>query len=164
MFKLGWISDPYTNISRHQYWHTHTRNVYIYIYIYIHIYTFGQLITILMYTHTNTHTHTWTYICNTRRSKPVYVTHVRFYCYFIFIIIMSCRLYGFPWPSLTTSLDRSSPLVGLQGYIPYPHIAAVCMFDLVVLLLPCHMWGSIGVHHLWARPCFSSSVLHVWFV
>ena len=27
-----------------------------------------------------------------------------------------------------------------------------------------HMWGSIGVHHLWARPCFSSSVLHVWFV
>ena len=24
--------------------------------------------------------------------------------------------------------------------------------------------GSIGVHHLWARPCFSSSVLHVWFV
>ena len=27
-----------------------------------------------------------------------------------------------------------------------------------------HMWGSIGVHHLWARPCFSSSVLHFWFV
>ena len=27
-----------------------------------------------------------------------------------------------------------------------------------------HMWGSIGVHHLWAHPCFSSSVLHVWFV
>ena len=24
--------------------------------------------------------------------------------------------------------------------------------------------GSIGVHHLWARPCFSSSILHVWFV
>ena len=23
---------------------------------------------------------------------------------------------------------------------------------------------SIGVHHLWARPCFSTSVLHVWFV
>ena len=27
-----------------------------------------------------------------------------------------------------------------------------------------HMWGSIGVHHLWACHCFSSSVLHVWFV
>ena len=27
-----------------------------------------------------------------------------------------------------------------------------------------HMWGSIGVHHLWAHPCFSSSVLHVWFI
>ena len=29
---------------------------------------------------------------------------------------------------------------------------------------PGQMWGSIGVHHLWARPCFSSSVLHVWIV
>ena len=24
--------------------------------------------------------------------------------------------------------------------------------------------GSIGVHHWWVRPCFSSSVLRVWFV
>ena len=28
---------------------------------------------------------------------------------------------------------ESSPWAGLQGYIPYPHIAAVCMFELVVL-------------------------------
>ena len=33
------------------------------------------------------------------------------------------------------------PLSPLQGYIPYPHIAAECMFELVVLLLPGHMWG-----------------------
>ena len=32
-----------------------------------------------------------------------------------------------------------------SSYIPYPHIAAVCMFVLVVLLLLGHMWGSIGV-------------------
>ena len=38
------------------------------------------------------------------------------------------------------------------------------LFELVVLLLPGHMWGSIGVHHFWARPCFPSSVLYVWFV
>ena len=82
----------------------------------------------------------------------------------IILIIMSCSRHGYPWPSLATSPYRSSPLVGLQGPIPYPHIAAECMFDLVVLLLPGHMWRSIGVHHLWARPCFSSSVLHVWFV
>ena len=50
--------------------------------------------------------------------------------------------------SVTYSLYRSSPLVGLQGYIPYPHRAAVCMFKLAILLLLCHMWGSIGVHHL----------------
>ena len=50
----------------------------------------------------------------------------------------------------------------LQGYIPHPHIAAVCMFEQVILLLLDHMRGSIGVHRLWAHPCFSSSVLHVW--
>ena len=60
--------------------------------------------------------------------------------------------------------DPLSPLLPIvhrlwQGYIPYPHIAVVCMFELVVLLLPGHMWGSIRVHHLWAHPCFSSSVL-----
>ena len=67
----------------------------------------------------------------------------------ILIIIMSCRWHGYPWSSLATSPYRSSPLAGLQGYIPYPHIAAVSMFELVVLLLPDHMWGSIGVHQLW---------------
>ena len=80
------------------------------------------------------------------------------------VIIMSCRSHGYPWPSIVTSPSHSSPLVGLQGHISYPHIAAECMFELVVLLLPGHMWGSIGVHHLWARLCFSSSDLHVWFV
>ena len=49
---------------------------------------------------------------------------------------------------VATSPYHSSPLAGLQGYIPYPHIAAVCMFELVVLLLLGHMRGSIGVHHL----------------
>ena len=85
-------------------------------------------------------------------------------CTIIIIIIMSCRKHGYPWPSLATSPYHSSSLVGLQGYILYPHIAAESMFELVVLLLPGHSWKSIGVHHLWARPCFSSSVLHVWFV
>ena len=78
----------------------------------------------------------------------------------------SCRAskHEHPWPSVATSPYHSSPLAGLQGYTQYPHIADVCMFELVVLLLLSHMRGSIGVHHLWARPCFSSSVLHVWFV
>ena len=50
--------------------------------------------------------------------------------------------FKYPWPSLATSPYRSSPLAGLQGYISYPHIAAVCMFEQVVLLLPGHMWGT----------------------
>ena len=74
------------------------------------------------------------------------------------IIIMSCRQHGYPWPSLATSPYHSSPPAGLLGYILCPHIAAVCKFGPVVLLLLGHMWGSIGVHHLRARPCFSSSV------
>ena len=59
------------------------------------------------------------------------------------IIIMSCCKNGYPWASLTTFPYRTSPLAGLQDYILYPHIAAVCMFELVVLLLLGHMWGSI---------------------
>ena len=121
-----------------------------YIYIYIGLET--TIYIYYIYTHTHTYTHTHMYI------------YIYIYIYTIIIIIMSCRLHGLPWPSLLTSPYRSSPLEGLQGYIPYPHIAAECMFKLVVLLLHGHMWGSIGVHHLWARPCFSSSVLHVWFV
>ena len=36
----------------------------------------------------------------------------------IIIIIMSCRRHRYPWPSLATSPDHSSPLVGPQDYIP----------------------------------------------
>ena len=56
---------------------------------------------------------------------------------------MSCRWHGYSWPSLATFPYRSSPQAGLQGYIPYPHRAAVCMFWLVVQHLLGHMWGSI---------------------
>ena len=79
------------------------------------------------------------------------------------IIIMSCCPHRYPWPSHATFPYRSSPPAGLIDYIPYLRIAAVCMFELVVLLLLGHKWGSIGVHHSWARLCSSSSVLRAWF-
>ena len=41
---------------------------------------------------------------------------------------MSCRQHGYPCPSLITFPYRSLPQAGLLGVIPYPHIAAVCMF------------------------------------
>ena len=56
---------------------------------------------------------------------------------------MSRRQHGYPWPSLAISPYHSSPPAGLQGYILCPHIVAVCKFELVVLLLHGHMWGSI---------------------
>ena len=65
--------------------------------------------------------------------------------------------------SLTFSRHSSVSFIA-SGYIPYPHRAAICRFELVVLLLFGHMTGTIGEHHLWARPCFSSNVLHVWFI
>ena len=109
---------------------------YLYIYIYIYIYFI----------------------------KKIYIYIYIYIFYKIIIIIMSCHQHGYPWPSLATFPDRSSPPAGLLGYILCPHIAAVCKFGLVVLLLLGHMWGSIGVRHLRARPCFSSSVPRVWLV
>ena len=51
----------------------------------------------------------------------------------LIIIMMSCSQNGYPWPSVATSPYRSLPLAGLQGYNPYPHIAAVCMFEPLLL-------------------------------
>ena len=102
------------------------------------------------------------------RERPCYqyelTIYIYIYIYIYIIIIMSCHQHGYPWPCLATSPYHSSLLAGLQGYIPCPHIAAVCMLGLVVLLLLGHMRGSIGVHHWWVCPCFSRSVLRVWFV
>ena len=62
------------------------------------------------------------------------------------------------------STDIPDPLSPLFLIVHRPQIVAECVFVLVVLLLHGDVWGSIRVHHLWVRPCFSSSVLHVWFV
>ena len=60
----------------------------------------------------------------------------------IIIIIMSCRQHGYPKPSLGTPPYRPSLPIGPQGYIPYPHRAVVCRFDLVALHLFGHMRGG----------------------
>ena len=80
------------------------------------------------------------------------------YIIIIIIIILSCHQHGYPWASLATPPYRSSLVVGPQGYIPYPHRAA----GRPALLG--HVRVSIGKHPLRARPCFTTSVLHVWFV
>ena len=59
----------------------------------------------------------------------------------------SCRVASTYIPDPLAPL-RSSPLAGLQCYILYPPIAALCMFELVVLLLLGDKRGSIEVHHL----------------
>ena len=143
--------------------HIHT-NIYTYIYIYIHICIYAYIhiythIYIYIYIRTYIHIH----ICmHTYIHIHIYVCmyiYVYVYIYFfmyiyiyiyilvdIIIIIMLCRQHGYPWPSLATSPNHSSPPAGPQGYILCPHIVAVCKFELVVLLLHGHMWGSIGVY------------------
>ena len=79
--------------------------------------------------------------------KPRYVTDI------IIIIIMLCRQHGYTWPSLATPPYRSSLLVGPQGYIPYPYIAAVYSFELVVLLLLGHRRISLMSSSLLLQQC-----------
>ena len=63
----------------------------------------------------------------------------------LIIIIMLCYQHGYPWPSLAISPYHSSPLVGLQGYIPYPHRAAS------------FAWPYVDVHR--STSLISSSLL-----
>ena len=96
---------------------------------------------------------------------PIYIyIYVRLFLFlclslYIYIYIMSRYQHGYPRPSLTTSPYLPLLPTGVQCYIPYQHIAAVCRFELVV-----HVKWSTGVHHLRAHPYFSSSVPHVWFI
>ena len=78
---------------------------------------------------------------------------------FIIIIIMSCCQHGYPWLSLATFPYRSSPPAGLLGYIPCPHIDAVCKFRLAVpafCLAICG--GSIRVRPLYELVLGSPAV------
>ena len=61
--------------------------------------------------------------------------------------------------SLATPPYRSSSLVGLQGYIPYPHIAAECMFELVV-----HRSTSLMSSSLLLQQCPACLVRLTWIV
>ena len=92
----------------------------------------------------------------------VFSLNLNVYIYSI-IIILSSHQQGYHWPYLAAPPYRSLLPVSPQAYTPYPHKAAVCRFELVARLLLVHTKGSLGVHHLWARPEFACSVRHVCF-
>ena len=73
-------------------------------------------------------------VCVCFRDRPMVSQSV---CHFI--IILSCHQHGYPWPSLATPPNHSSLLAGPQGYILYPHRAAVCRSELVTLFLLGHV-------------------------
>ena len=77
---------------------------------------------------------------------------------------MSRYQHEYPEPSLVAPPYRPLLLEGPQGYMSYWHRAAICMFELVVLPLHVYVKGSTGVHPLWARSHFYSSVQHIWFI
>ena len=98
------------------------------------------------------------------RTLLVIIIRWDYCCIIIIIFITSHHHHEYSWPSLATPPYCSLLPVGLQGYILYRHRAAVCRFVLVVLPLLVHVKGSTGVHHLWARPDFSSGVPHILLV
>ena len=71
----------------------------------------------------------------------IYIYNIYIYIYIYHHVVPLARI------SLTLSrhslLYHSSLLAGLQGYIPYPHIAAVCMFEAG---RPAFAWPYVGVH------------------
>ena len=69
------------------------------------------------------------------------------------LIFMLCGQHEYPWPSLSTSPYHSSPLAGLQGYIPYHHIC--CMYVRAGRLA--FDWPYAGVHR--STSLTSSSLL-----
>ena len=76
-------------------------------------------------------------------ARSAFKSYFTFSCAFLRgVIILSYHHHGYPDPSLATPPYRSSLPVGSQGYIPYPHRAAVCRFELVALLLLDHVKGS----------------------
>ena len=77
----------------------------------------------------------------------------------------SCRAASMDIPDpLSLHVSLSLIASGMSSGLHPVSSRSCCKFELVVLLLIGHMRGSTGVHHLRARPCFSSSVRHVWFV
>ena len=87
----------------------------------------------------------------------------------LIIIIILFHQHRYPCPFLDTPPYRSSLPAGPQCYTPYSHRAAVCRFELVVLLFLGHVKGSIGVHHWWARTlllqqCLACLVRLIWTV
>ena len=72
--------------------------------------------------------------------------------YIIIVIILSCHQHGYPKTSLATPHYLSSLLAAPQGYITYPHRAAVVCSSWSPLSRPCE-----GVHRkIWLM---SSSLL-----
>ena len=69
------------------------------------------------------------------------------------ILIILRPQHRFPRPSLAISSGRSSGL--------HPVSTQTYRFELVVLPLLVPAKGSTGIHHLWVRTYFSSSVPHV---
>ena len=61
---------------------------------------------------------------------------------------MSRYQHGYSWLSLATPPYRPLFSADPQGYILYRHRAAVCRFELDVLLLLVHVKESTGVHHM----------------
>ena len=109
-------------------------HICIYIYIYIYVYI---------------------YLC-------IYIyIYIYIYVYIIIIIMPPARI------SLALSRNFSLSFIASGGSSRLHPVSSHSCCIYVRASHPAFAWlyeGSIGVHHWWVRPCFSSSVLRVLFV
>ena len=128
--------------------------IFIYIYIYIYLYTDKECsisVRELIYIYHGFKTGSDDRIDKKRTVKKALGTlslrNPNFFLYIYIYISSSSPSSSLCHAACTDISDPPSPLLpcrsstpaGLHGYILYSHIAAVCMFELVVLLFPGHM-------------------------
>ena len=154
-----------------------TNNIYIYIYIYIYIHTHTYI-----NEYTCTHLFIYTHICINIHAHTH--TYIHTYLYIRTLIFITGPLPATEWEFLflnhiyhhhvvppaqislinfSLSFIASSRSSGLRPVSSH----SWCMYVRAgrpAFAWPHHMRGSIGVHHWWVRPCFSSCILRVWFV
>ena len=80
------------------------------------------------------------------------------------IITKSHCKHRFPWLFLSIGPYHPSLLASLPNYILCPYRAVIDRSLLVGQHWHDHLKKSIEEHHLWVRPCSSSSVPHVLFI
>ena len=153
----------------HSHTHTHT-HTHIYIYIYIYIYQNKNCAMFETGIEQNLFLPRCTYICILRLFKMSW-NERKWSRLEEWSVIIFMRLINLNYQKFTEKWVKCKDITILvqERNKCSKHVFSTWSLSLKLSTERKHwlfseMWGSTGVHRLWARPCFSSSVLRVWFV